>query len=57
MAKNLLENAGHEMCIRDRYDPDAQVLTERLMPPSAQHWFGTDDLGRDIFSRIVYRCV
>ena len=38
------------------YDPDAQVLTERLMPPSAQHWFGTDDLGRDIFSRIVYGC-
>ena len=37
-------------------DPDAQVLTERLMPPSAQHWFGTDDLGRDIFSRIVYGC-
>ena len=38
------------------YDPDAQVLTEHLMPPSAQHWFGTDDLGRDIFSRIVYGC-
>ena len=38
------------------YDPDAQVLTERLMPPSAQYWFGTDDLGRDIFSRIVYGC-
>lgn len=38
------------------YDPDAQVLTERLMAPSAQHWFGTDDLGRDIFSRIVYGC-
>ena len=26
----------------------------RLLPPSATHWFGTDDLGRDIFSRIVY---
>ena len=38
------------------YDPDAQVVTERLVPPSAQHWFGTDDLGRDIFSRIVYGC-
>ena len=38
------------------YDPDAQVLTERLMAPNAQHWFGTDDLGRDIFSRIVYGC-
>ena len=36
--------------------PYDQVLTERLMPPSAQHWFGTDDLGRDIFSRIVYGC-
>ena len=26
----------------------------RLLPPSATHWFGTDDIGRDIFSRIVY---
>ena len=26
----------------------------RLLPPSETHWFGTDDLGRDIFSRIVY---
>lgn len=26
----------------------------RLQPPSLQHWFGTDDLGRDIYSRIVY---
>jgi peptide/nickel transport system permease protein len=31
----------------------AQDLTQRLMPPSSAHWFGTDDLGRDIFARVV----
>jgi peptide/nickel transport system permease protein len=34
--------------------PHDQFLTERLLAPSAQHWFGTDELGRDIFTRIVY---
>ena len=36
------------------YDPLAQDLYQRLQPPSTDHWFGTDDFGRDILSRIVY---
>ncbi|MFF5996676.1 ABC transporter permease [Lysinibacillus sp. KU-BSD001] len=31
-----------------------QNLAERLVPPSSEYWFGTDDLGRDIFSRILH---
>jgi len=37
-----------------RYDPDATDIQAILAPPSASHWFGTDQLGRDMFSRIVY---
>ena len=36
------------------HDPLAQNLDKRLLAPSATAWFGTDSLGRDIFSRIVY---
>ncbi|WP_199084695.1 nickel transporter permease [Bosea sp. ASV33] len=36
------------------FDPLAQALDKRLLPPSSTNWFGTDALGRDIFSRIVY---
>ncbi|TWS96295.1 ABC transporter permease [Reyranella sp. CPCC 100927] len=36
------------------HDPAAQNLDIRLRPPDAAHWFGTDELGRDIYSRIVY---
>jgi ABC-type dipeptide/oligopeptide/nickel transport system permease subunit len=35
-------------------DPFAQDLDRIVQPMSARHWFGTDDLGRDLFSRIVY---
>ncbi|UDF32950.1 UNVERIFIED_ORG: ABC transporter permease (plasmid) [Roseateles sp. XES5] len=34
--------------------PTDQVLANRLLPPSADHWFGTDELGRDILSRVVH---
>jgi peptide/nickel transport system permease protein len=36
------------------YDPYKTDLMNVLMPPSAENWFGTDELGRDLFSRIVY---
>jgi peptide/nickel transport system permease protein len=36
------------------YDPIDQDVTSRLRPPSAQHWLGTDGLGRDVFSRVLY---
>ncbi len=35
------------------YDPLATDSSASLRPPSAAHWFGTDQLGRDIFSRVV----
>ncbi|RAH97863.1 ABC transporter permease [Acuticoccus sediminis] len=36
------------------YDPIDQSILQRLKPPSAEHWFGTDYYGRDTLSRILY---
>jgi peptide/nickel transport system permease protein len=36
------------------YDPLAQDLDRRLQPPSRAHFFGTDDFGRDLLSRVIY---
>src|SRR5262249_45670106 len=35
------------------YDPVASDVPQALLPPSASHWAGTDQLGRDVFSRLV----
>ncbi len=36
------------------YDPDAVDILNMLAPPSAEHWFGTDQVGRDVFSRVLF---
>ena len=36
------------------YSPVAQDVSKLLLPPSAEHWLGTDDLGRDVLSRLIW---
>jgi len=35
-------------------DPTEQSITDALQPPGAEHWFGTDEFGRDVFSRVIH---
>jgi peptide/nickel transport system permease protein len=36
------------------YDPVKLLLQDKFLPPSGEHWFGTDDVGRDVYTRVVY---
>ena len=36
------------------FDPNAQDIDQRLLPPGGVHWLGTDQLGRDLLSRVIY---
>jgi peptide/nickel transport system permease protein len=36
------------------YDPSSQNLADRLAAPSAAHWLGTDELGRDLYTRVIF---
>jgi peptide/nickel transport system permease protein len=36
------------------FDPNVQNIQDRLLAPNAQHWFGTDRFGRDLFSRVLH---
>jgi peptide/nickel transport system permease protein len=37
----------------ERYDPIQTRILQKFEPPSGAHWFGTDDLGRDVYARVI----
>ena len=38
------------------YNPVTIDIPGKLLPPGVEHWFGTDEMGRDILSRVMYGC-
>ena len=36
------------------FEPNRMRISQRMRPPGAQNWFGTDEFGRDIFTRVIY---
>ncbi|HWR40006.1 MAG TPA: nickel transporter permease [Patescibacteria group bacterium] len=52
----LMLLAGAAAPLLSPYDPVAIDISHKLQPPDGQHWFGTDEVGRDVFSRVLYGC-
>lgn len=50
----LIALAAATASIWTPYQPNASAPADRLLSPSGTHWFGTDNFGRDIFTRVVY---
>ena len=50
----LIVLAAHRAPLITAHGPTQQDLLHTLQGPSSSHWLGTDDLGRDVWSRLVY---